>query len=66
MNALPCLNMPNDPNGTRIAAMIDLARSEAGIPVLSDDLDADAWLLNVVNGTLDYELGTSPRMIRSR
>jgi putative DNA primase/helicase len=36
-----------------IAAMVKLARSEPGVPVLPDDLDSDAFLLNVANGTLD-------------
>jgi P4 family phage/plasmid primase-like protien len=42
---------------SRIAAIIDLARSETGIPVLPQDLDSDTWLLNVVNGTLDLRTG---------
>lgn len=41
----------------RIAAMLDLANSEAGIPVLPEQLDADPWLLNVANGTLDLRTG---------
>ena len=36
----------------RINAMVDLARSEEGIPILPEDLDRDPWLLNCVNGTL--------------
>jgi len=39
------------------AAMIDLARSEPGIPVRPHELDADPWLLNVANGTLDLRTG---------
>ncbi|MGI8404631.1 MAG: phage/plasmid primase, P4 family [Thermomicrobiales bacterium] len=39
------------------AAMIELARSEPGIPVLADALDANPWLLNVANGTLDLLTG---------
>lgn len=39
------------------AAMVALASSEPGIPVLADDLDADPWLLNVKNGTLDLRTG---------
>jgi putative DNA primase/helicase len=35
------------------SAMIELARSEPGIPVTADELDLDPWLLNVANGTLD-------------
>jgi len=37
----------------RIRAMINLAQSEPGIPVLPDDFDADPWALNVQNGVLD-------------
>jgi putative DNA primase/helicase len=42
---------------SKITAMLTLAKSEPGIPVLSDDLDADPWLLNVDNGTLDLRTG---------
>jgi putative DNA primase/helicase len=41
----------------RLAAMIGLARSEAGIPIVPDQLDADPWLFNVANGTLDLRTG---------
>jgi putative DNA primase/helicase len=36
-----------------LRGMVTLARSEPGIPVRPDQLDADPWLLNVLNGTLD-------------
>jgi putative DNA primase/helicase len=39
----------------RIAAMLALTQSEEGIPVASDDLDADPWLLNTLNGVLDLK-----------
>jgi len=39
-------------------ATIDLARSEDGVPVQPHELDADPWLLNVANGTLDLRDGT--------
>lgn len=42
---------------SRIRAMINLAQSEPGIPVLPDDFDADPWLLNVQNGILDLRTG---------
>ena len=42
---------------SRIRAMVTLARSEPGIPVLPSDLDADPWVLNVSNGTLDLRTG---------
>ncbi len=38
-------------------AMIRLARSEPGIPVQPDQLDAHPWLLNVANGTIDLKTG---------
>ncbi len=41
----------------RIAGMIALAKSEAGIPVTLDQLDRDPWLLNVANGTLNLHTG---------
>ncbi|MCH7577241.1 MAG: hypothetical protein IH822_05550 [Chloroflexi bacterium] len=41
----------------RIAAMVVLARSETGIPVMPQELDADPWLLNVQNGTIDLKTG---------
>jgi len=41
----------------RIRAMIALAESEPGVPVLPDILDADPWLLTVANGTLDLRSG---------
>jgi hypothetical protein len=37
----------------RINAMVALAESEAGIPILPEELDRDPWLLNVLNGTID-------------
>jgi putative DNA primase/helicase len=41
----------------RIEAMIALAASEPGIPVTPEELDADAWLLNADNGTVDLRTG---------
>jgi putative DNA primase/helicase len=40
-----------------VQAMINLARSEAGVPVRPADLDADPMLLNVLNGTIDLRTG---------
>lgn len=37
----------------RIHAMIDMAHSEPGISIRHGTLDADPWLLNLENGTLD-------------
>ena len=44
-----------------IIAMIDLARSEPGIPARLVDFDSDPWVLNVANGTLDLKTGTLRR-----
>lgn len=38
-------------------AMIDLVMAEKGIAISLSDLDRDAWLLNVKNGTLDLRSG---------
>jgi putative DNA primase/helicase len=37
--------------------MVSLARQEPGIPVLPEQLDADPWVLNCPNGTLDLRNG---------
>lgn len=37
----------------RMNNVISLARSETGVAVRAEDFDADPWLLNCVNGTLD-------------
>ena len=42
---------------SRMAGMLDLARSEPGIPVLPQEFDADPWLFNVANGTIDLRTG---------
>jgi putative DNA primase/helicase len=44
-------------DAARIAASLELARSEPGVPALPGDLDADRWLFNVTNGTLDLRTG---------
>ncbi len=41
----------------RINALIKLAQSEHNIPISSEQLDKDDWLLNVVNGTLNLRTG---------
>jgi len=43
---------------SRINAMIALAASEEGIAVAPELLDADPWLFNCQNGTLDLHTGT--------
>ena len=41
----------------RIDAMIKLAQSEAGIAVLPEQLDADPWLFNAANGSVELKTG---------
>jgi putative DNA primase/helicase len=41
----------------RINAMLSLAQSEPGIPVLPADLDSDPWSFNCVNGTVELRTG---------
>ena len=41
----------------RLSAMIGLAKSEPGIPILPEQFDQHAMLLNVANGTLDLKSG---------
>jgi putative DNA primase/helicase len=40
-----------------ITAMLELAKTEPGIPVEPHQLDADPMLLNVLNGTIDLRTG---------
>ncbi len=44
-------------NEKRIKAMIELAQSEPGIPIRTEELDTDPYLINCQNGTLDLESG---------
>jgi putative DNA primase/helicase len=48
--------LKSDTSGA-IAAMIRLARGAPGILVDHEQLDADPWLLNVSNGTIDLRTG---------
>jgi putative DNA primase/helicase len=41
----------------RIRAMVALAESEPGIPVLPGEMDQHEWLFNVKNGTIDLRTG---------
>jgi putative DNA primase/helicase len=45
----------------RQKAMVELAKSEQGVPVLTEELDRDKWLLNVNNGTLNLKTGRLQR-----
>ncbi len=41
----------------RVAAILTLAEAEPGIPIVPEDMDADPFLFNVANGTLDLRSG---------
>lgn len=41
----------------RVDAMIRLARSEPGVAIAADELDANPWQLNLLNGTVDLRTG---------
>lgn len=41
----------------KIDALVELAESENGIPVLLRDLDADPWKINAANGTINLRTG---------
>ena len=41
----------------RIAALVDLARSDARIVVMPDELDRNPWFLNLQNGTFSLKSG---------
>ncbi|MBZ0104613.1 MAG: DUF5906 domain-containing protein [Sulfuricella denitrificans] len=41
----------------RLKAMIELAQSEAGIPIHQSELDRDNWLLGVSNGVVNLRTG---------
>lgn len=43
---------------SRLQAMIALAASEPGVPVLREQFNREPWLLTVENGTLDLRTGT--------
>ncbi len=44
--------------GPALREMVRLARSEPGVRIRPDELDADPWVLNVANGTVDLQIGT--------
>lgn len=41
----------------RLAAMVEVARTEPGVPVLVAELDADPWQLNTTAGVVDLRTG---------
>lgn len=40
-----------------LSAMVSLAATEPGVPIVSSRLDADPWLFNCANGTVDLRTG---------
>jgi putative DNA primase/helicase len=42
----------------RLAGLLKQARSERGIAITPEQLDANPWLLNCANGTVDLQTGT--------
>ena len=44
-------------NTAKLKAMLESAQSEPGIPVQPEKVDANPWLLNCANGTLDLCTG---------
>jgi putative DNA primase/helicase len=47
----------NSERQSRLDAMLKAASSQRGIPQRISDFDADPWLLNVANGTIDMRTG---------
>jgi P4 family phage/plasmid primase-like protien len=47
----------NSESAKAVKATVELAKSEAEVAVPPDVFDADVWLLNVLNGTLDLRTG---------
>ena len=41
----------------RIKSMVSVARWREGVPLVPEQLDADPWLFNVLNGTIDLRTG---------
>lgn len=52
--------LKSETSGAR-EAMLSLVKSESGVAVTIEELDADPWLLNVRNGTLDLRTGKPHR-----
>src|SRR5215217_3304465 len=48
-----------------IANVLHLARSESGIPIRPSEFDANPWLLNCKNGTIDLRTGELRKHRRS-
>lgn len=41
----------------KLKAMVKVAQTEPGVPLMPDELDSDPWLLNVQNGVLNLQTG---------
>lgn len=54
----------NSEGAGRIRGALDMAKSEAGIPIQPEDLDGDPLLLNLLNGT--YDLATEQKRAHER
>lgn len=44
-------------SSSKIKSMIELAKTESGIPIELKSFDSDKWLFNVANGTIDLRTG---------
>lgn len=44
-------------SSARINAMVELAKTDAAVAIRPEELDADPWALNVLNGTIDLQTG---------
>jgi putative DNA primase/helicase len=42
---------------SKLTAMVKVAQTEPGIPVIAADLDTNPWLINAKNGTVDLRTG---------
>jgi len=51
-------HMLKSESAPRLAAMVELARYQPGVPVKAGKLDGNTWALNVQNGTVDLHAGT--------
>jgi putative DNA primase/helicase len=49
----------NSESKRAIKAMIDLAQSEPGVPVLPEQLDTDPWVINCMNATISLKNGVA-------
>ena len=57
VGGLPIVIDEQTPNYA-LGTVLELARSEAGIPISADAFDADPWLLTCANGTIDLRTGS--------